>query len=288
MDQPEATTETTPAPPDAMPASLGWVQAVTGLGLAWTWVRWSPLVLRRLTVSSDLAAVAVFYLVLFLPLALLALGLVRASGLRTRLALARPGAWSFAGLVMGAAGLGCGALFAWLHGGLRPGADAVPPVTMLAAGLGFTLFQVTAEELLFRGWLQPLLMRLAGAWPGLLLGAAAFAGVHLASGMMPVVSIANIALAGLLFGLLAWRSGGLAAPVAAHFGWNAMEDLGLGLTPNPGVGPFGALHNVDVAGAALWGGGEDGLNGSIGTTLVLLALALPLLVRARPATRQEA
>ena len=85
-------------------------------------------------------------------------------------------------------------------------------------------------------------------------------------------------LAGTLFGMLALRTGGLAAPVAAHWAWNCTETLALGLSPNPGVGDFGALADLDMRGSALWGGSEYGLNGSIAATFVLVALITPLLL----------
>ncbi len=105
------------------------------------------------------------------------------------------------------------------------------------------------------------------------------------------MALVNLMLGGVLFGLLALRSGGLAAPVAAHFAWNATEDLGFGLVPNPGIGPLGALVDLDLAGPAHWGGSEEGLNTSVGMTVVLAALVVLLLarsVRSKPAAAAAA
>ena len=71
----------------------------------------------------------------------------------------------------------------------------------------------------------------------------------------------------------------LVAPIAAHFAWNALEDLGLGLMPNPGTGPFGALRDFDLLGTQLWGGSEAGLAGGVGMTIVLVALLIPAATR---------
>ena len=84
-------------------------------------------------------------------------------------------------------------------------------------------------------------------------------------------------LGGLWFGLLAVRSGGILAPMAAHFAWNASESIGFGLDPNPGVDDLGALANYDLVGLPIWGGSPEGLNASIAMTLVLAALVIPLL-----------
>ena len=53
----------------------------------------------------------------------------------------------------------------------------------------------------------------------------------------------------------------------------------LALMPNPGVGRFGALLGLQLAGAGHWGGGDEGLNASIGMTAVLVALLLLMLLR---------
>jgi hypothetical protein len=81
----------------------------------------------------------------------------------------------------------------------------------------------------------------------------------------------NVFLAGVLFGVLALRTGGLWAPVAAHWAWNAAEMSGLGLTPNPGLDPLGSVWDMDLGGPSWLGGGRDELNGSITATAVLVA-----------------
>jgi membrane protease YdiL (CAAX protease family) len=273
--------------PDAAPADrrltplIGWIAVIVGSALVAGWVRWSPLFSDRVPVYTQAAAATVFYFVLFAPL--IALGGML--GLITRTRTFAPGtglgAWVPGALLAGAAGLLLSVGFAWLNGGLVPGRNLPTSTGLIALGLALTLVQVGAEEVIFRGWLQGLLSSLAGRWAGLLLAAALFAAMHLLGGEMPLQALANIFLAGLFFGLLAWRTGGIAAPLAAHYGWNATEDLGLGLSPNPGLGPFGAIHDVEISGPVAWGGGEEGLNASIGTTLVLIALILPLLVLRR-------
>lgn len=147
----------------------------------------------------------------------------------------------------------------------------------LLLGTAVTLGQSAAEEVFFRGWLQPVLVRAWGPAAAIGVTAAAFSGLHIAGGARGGVELINLALGGLLFGVLAWRSGGIAASIAAHAGWNWSEGILFGLDPNPGAGGFGAVHDLDLGGAALWGGSASGLNASIGMTTVLVALLLPLL-----------
>ena len=88
------------------------------------------------------------------------------------------------------------------------------------------------------------------------------------------MAFANISLAGAFFGMLAMRTGGLAAPLAAHWVWNVLELCVFGLTPNPGVDSMGSLLDLDLVGPVLSSGGRDGLNASLATTAALvIALA---------------
>jgi membrane protease YdiL (CAAX protease family) len=187
-------------------------------------------------------------------------------------------AWLALGLAVGIGGIAINLVYAWIGDGLsRGGAGPVDPLWWIVGSL-LVLFQATAEEVYFRGWLQPVLERRWGNAVAVTLSALSFALVHLAGEPKQLLTIVNMALGGVLFGLLALRSRGLLAPIAAHFGWNWAEGLLFGLDPNPGVGAFGAAFDFDLTGSLWWGGNSEGLNMSIGTSLVLLALILPLAV----------
>jgi hypothetical protein len=153
---------------------------------------------------------------------------------------------------------------------------------LIALGIALTGLQAGAEEVLFRGWLQPALIARIGVPGGVLAGAVVFAAFHAISATSDPISLANLVLGGLWFGLLALRSGGILAPLAAHFAYNVIEDCGLGLVPNPGVGPLGAWHDLDLVGSPLWGSGPEGLNASLGLTAALVAMILPLLAPPPP------
>jgi membrane protease YdiL (CAAX protease family) len=184
-----------------------------------------------------------------------------------RLAATNLGFWT--GLIA----FGLAAALAGMIGGLtanHPGAMPMGPAGLLAACL-LTLFQVFGEELFFRGWLQPLLAARCGPWIGLALASALFALAHALVVAPGPLAFLNVFLAGVLFGVLALRTGGLWAPVAAHWAWNAAEMSALGLTPNPGLDPLGSLWDLDLGGPAWLGGGRDELNGSITATAVLIA-----------------
>lgn len=194
-----------------------------------------------------------------------------------------PGKASGFGFVLGFGGVCLAAVYAAIAGTLSSH-KVDHDILLFLLGTPLVLYQCAAEEIYFRGWLQPLLGRQFGPWVGIGVTALLFAGLHyLVGAAVAPLSVLNIALAGALFGLLAWRTGGLAAPVLAHFGWNWAESMWLGLSPNPGVDAYGSILNLDMTGSALWGGSEEGLNASLAVTFVLLALCAPLVLWRKPA-----
>jgi uncharacterized protein len=189
-----------------------------------------------------------------------------------------PGLGFGLGLLLGAAaflltvGL-CAAL-----GVLRPGAAATAAGAGLLLSAALTLFGVTAEEVFFRGWLQPLLCARLGPWIGVGSGAVFFSVAHVVGNPLGFVSVLNGTLAGVLFGLLALRTGSLLAPIGAHFAWNWIEKGVFGLFPNPGADGRGSLFDFELEGAGLWTGGSAALNGALPTTLALALACAVLLI----------
>lgn len=180
-------------------------------------------------------------------------------------------------------GAGVGAIvvllgIAFAAGVAMPASVFMPPPHwgLLAAGTALVGLQVAAEELMFRGLLQPILIRIYGWRTGIVVTALGFAAVHVAGGWRDPLSLANVFLAGAWFGLLAWRTGGVLAPMLAHFGYNAAEEMLFAASPNPGHGAFGSIFDVDLAGSAIWGGSVEGLNASLVLSAVLILLIVPL------------
>lgn len=265
-----------PAPRDGV---MAWIVLAVGIAVSIAWVVFGQQLGETITIETIGTAVTVYYALLFVPLILIAVLLGYLGHIRVFRLGEAPARWAVTGLAVGVGGLLVTVGYARLNGGLVDGAEPPTAITFALLALVLTLLQVAAEELLFRGWLQPALIARIGVIGGIAAGAVVFACFHLSAGVRSPISLVNLMLGGLLFGLLAWRSGGLVAPFLAHYAWNAIEDVGLGLVPNPGTGPLGSLADFDLAGVALWGAHEEGLNASIGTTLVLVALILPLVFR---------
>ena len=166
-------------------------------------------------------------------------------------------------------------------GVLKPVATPGMTVAAVALSLGLMLFQVGAEELLFRGWLQPVLCSHWGPWVGGAVTAAVFSLMHLIKLPFSILGLVNILLAGLVFGALALRTGGLLAPFFAHFAWNYTEANIMGLSPNPGRDGFGSWFDFDLTGPAWLGGAVDGLNESL-PALAALGLWLAAVIFIAP------
>lgn len=266
------------------PAWRGWLAIGVGLLASWSWVlivvTFAPDIFGGEATPGVYAAYTLTIYVPLLPIALLA-GWI--GGTKVLAAGKHPLGWALAGLVIGTAGLSVALGMSWLNGTAITGSAATGLTGLVMMGVALTLVQSTMEEVLFRGWLQNALSERLGQIAGVLGGAVLFAGFHLIGGARQPLTLTFITLAGVLFGLLALRSGGVLAPIAAHAAWNVTEDSVFGLVPNPGNELLGSIMDFDLVGNALWGGNEEGLNASLGAVLVIIAAILPLLVGRRAA-----
>lgn len=195
------------------------------------------------------------------------------------------------GLVLGVIGVLVAAVYAELAGTLSR-SQAEAQQAALLWGTILVLFQSASEEVYFRGWLQRVLSDRWSAPAGVVLAALTFAGLHVMGGARSPVTLINLFLGGMLFGVIAMYRHGIAGAIAAHFAWNWSEQILLGLMPNPGVGSFGAFYDLELTGASAWGGSDEGLNASVAMTLTLFALLVPLVIlvrsRGEGATRSAA
>ena len=232
---------------------------------------------------SAAAAEVVYSGAIFLVLAAAGIIGARLSGGRALALGDAPGKQVALGLALGLGGLAAAVLHSKLAGSLSTAPVGVGLGALFLAGTLLVFVQVGAEEIFFRGWLQPVLV---GAWGGVIgigVSAAAFAALHLVGGAMQPLSLLNLFVGGILFGILARSGGGIAAALAAHFAWNWSEAMIFGLIPNPGEGSFGTIVNLELAGPHWWGGAAEGLNSSAGMTAALLALVLVAIAAGRRA-----
>jgi membrane protease YdiL (CAAX protease family) len=110
--------------------------------------------------------------------------------------------------------------------GARPGNSPMEQLlrdtntALLVAALSITVGPV-CEELLFRGLLQPLTIRVAGVAGGIVLAALPFALLHWQQYAGSWQHVFAVFLAGAVFGLVRYKSGSTATAAIMHAGYNS-------------------------------------------------------------------
>ena len=99
----------------------------------------------------------------------------------------------------------------------------------LASRLVITIFGVTLgpaiEELLFRGFLQPVFVSATGVLPGILLTSAIFGVLHLAQNSWQWQSGVTIMVVGFAFGMIRHMTGSTQASTISHVAYNTLPFL---------------------------------------------------------------
>jgi membrane protease YdiL (CAAX protease family) len=166
---------------------------------------------------------------------------------------------------------------------------------LLFRGYGFAWFGGSIARLLSWGARAAGLSDLAARRVGglgfavpMLLGSLFFGVVHLMNPGASWIAGVNTALAGLWFAVIVVRTRTLWVAIAAHWSWNVVHGLVLGL-PVSGLSKENGfdlpiLLDLDATGPDWLGGGSFGVEGSIGATVaVLLCIGLAALLPRRRA-----
>jgi len=189
------------------------------------------------------------------------------------------------GSAIGIVSLALAAGVAYAGGGLKFSLNSAVLFTGVLRSLAFSAFlfiiAALAEEAIFRGYPLQTLTRAHLTWVGILLTSFPFAAGHLANpNVIPGVTFANTALAGIWLSVAYLRTRSLWFPLGVHWAWNwAMGSLfglpvsGLHLVGNP------LLQATDV-GPAWLTGGSYGLEGGVAGTVAML-LSTPFIWRTR-------
>lgn len=148
----------------------------------------------------------------------------------------------------------------------------VLPVVTVTLGVAVT------EELMFRGLALQALERLLGSWVALTVTAMLFGGTHLLNPGATLWSSLAIAIeaGGLLGAAFLWRRN-LWFVIGLHLAWNSAVGL-LGVPVSGHASP--GLMTAEAAGPMLLTGGTFGIEGSVVTVVLGIALAVPMLVAA--------
>ena len=137
------------------------------------------------------------------------------------------------------------------------------------------------EELVFRGVLFRLIEQSLGSWLALVISAVIFGGLHLINeNATPFGAIAVMLQAGIMLGAAFMATRRLWLPIGIHFAGNFMQSGIFGIAVSGNKAHEG-LFNSSLTGHDLLTGGSFGVEGSIVTIAVSLALSIYFLWLAR-------
>lgn len=173
------------------------------------------------------------------------------------------------GLTLIGAVVGAMAIVGWA----RPSGVASTGGTSVVALADVTALLLVAafvEELVFRGYAFQVIARARG--PGAAVGSTAtvFAVLHAANPGVSWTALVNTLLAGILLGILYWRTLSLWLVTGAHFAWNWAMGVAAGL-PVSGLDVGRPLARWTVNGPTLWTGGAYGPEAGLLLTMAALA-----------------
>ncbi len=206
------------------------------------------------------------YLLLWLWLRLVEKRPFRTLGFRDSRTAARYGY----GLLLGGLMFVLAAGIPWTMGFYRLDGAPLAVAGSLVVLFGW-LVQGSAEELLFRGWLLPVLSARYGVPLGVSLSAVLFAAAHSLNPHLNVLAILNLVLFGLFTALYALRDGSIWRVAGVHAAWNWMQGNVFGISVS-GMQPVGGSWlRLTESGPDWLTGGAFGAEGGLAVSLVLVA-----------------
>ena len=146
-------------------------------------------------------------------------------------------------------------------------AELLGVISETALILGLAAF---LEELLFRGYALQVVAEALGPVAGVGLSAISFGVAHAANPGVGRLALLNTALAGILLGIMYWRTFSIWLVTGVHLGWNGTMSLAADL-PVSGLVLGSPGIRATVTGPDIWTGGSYGPEGGLALTLVTLA-----------------
>ena len=162
------------------------------------------------------------------------------------------------------------------------------PLYLLLFLFAFIL-QGMGEEAIFRGYLLTTLCRRNHEWVAIVVSSLMFAVFHIPNQSFGFISFINITLFGIFAAVFMLKRGSIWAVGAIHTVWNFMQGniFGFSVSGNPKIP---ALFNAaDHGFGTILSGGDFGIEGGLGATVILLiALLLALMMPAKKSELEPA
>jgi len=159
-----------------------------------------------------------------------------------------------------------------------PGASLAPGLLqamgLAAVGIRFLsllsyFVQGPAEEVLFRGWLLPVIGARYRPWTGVIVSSVIFSLAHAQSRGITALGFLNLFLFGVFASVYALAEGGLWGVGAWHAVWNWTEGDLLGFATD-GTPRSGLLSSIQASGPEIITGGAFGPEGGLACTAIFL------------------
>ena len=141
------------------------------------------------------------------------------------------------------------------------------------------LLQGMGEEALFRGYLMTSLARRNNVWVAIIISATVFAAFHMSNPNFSIIAFINITLFGIFAGVYMLKRGSIWGIGAIHSIWNFAQSniFGFSVSGNPKFDTVFSSQNANFG--TILSGGDFGLEGGLGATVVMLiAILLALLM----------
>lgn len=164
----------------------------------------------------------------------------------------------------------------WGAGGVRYESIQWDTSILTSVGISFCIFILVAvsEELLYRGYIQGIIMHHYNSSAAIIVSALIFAASHLMNPDIITTPIAlfNIFLIGLFFGLTRVITNGLWLPIGFHLTWNFLQGNLYGFAVSGTDAK--PIISTTVEGNSYISGGTFGAEGSVLTAVLILILCL--------------
>jgi len=143
---------------------------------------------------------------------------------------------------------------------------------------GFILFfivQSFSEEIIFRGFMIPMIQYRIGTMAALIISSLLFFVVHLGNPNASILGMINLIFGGLLMGLIFLKYKNIWAPTGFHASWNFVQSALLGF-PVSGLEIY-SLVDLEETGNDYISGGAFGYEGSLISIIILILTIIYLL-----------
>ncbi|EMS69691.1 CPBP family intramembrane glutamic endopeptidase [Ruminiclostridium cellobioparum] len=176
------------------------------------------------------------------------------------------------GLVIGAVMFGAGVLICWLTGALAfNGVILGNSLGLVFAFFLAFLFQGMSEEVMLRGYFMVSIAAKKTVVVAILLNSILFALMHILNNGISLLPVINLTLFGIFASVYMLRTGNIWGVCAIHSMWNFVQGNIFGIAVS-GINIKASVFSFVPAGTGtLINGGDFGLEGGLGVTIVLVA-----------------